>query len=48
MNSSPKYLIDFKGPLAFYENTNDGYIPLEKADEKKNYIRYKFYTKQEV
>ena len=35
MNSSPKYLIDFKGPLAFYENTNHGYIPLEKVDEKK-------------
>ena len=32
--SDPKHFISFKGPLAFYKNINDGYITLEKAEEK--------------
>ena len=33
--SGPKVFIGFKGPLVFYKNKKDGYITLEKSEEKQ-------------
>ena len=33
--SGTKSFISFKGPLAFSKNTKDGYITLEKGEEKQ-------------
>ena len=38
--SGPKTFISFKSPLAFYKKIKDGYVTLEKVEEKKE-IRYK-------
>ena len=33
--SASKNFIEFKGPLNFYKNIKEGYITLEKAEEKQ-------------
>ena len=33
--TAPKHFIAFKGPLGFYKNIKEGYITLEKAEEKQ-------------
>ena len=35
--SGPKKFLSFKGALAFYKKIKDGYITLEKAEEKQKY-----------
>ena len=34
--TAPKYFIDFKGALSFYNSRKEGSITLEKAEEKQN------------
>ena len=34
-NTTSKTFIGFKGPLDFYKNIKEGYITLEKAEEKQ-------------
>ena len=36
--SGLKVFISFKGPVTFYENLEDGYKTLEKAEENQNQI----------
>ena len=35
-NAALKTFIGFKGPLNFYKSIKEGYITLEKAEEKQN------------